>query len=733
MQLRTWCIAWQILAVCWCGVSTAQEKVWLFRDGLAPPTIVRGHDDDFAAERLQAWLKGATGVDVAVRMADRDPLPKEGLVILVGSADSNQWMSKVVSGARLDADQNRLTDQGYLARSLRYDGRDWLVLAGGGRDGAIHAVVDLINWHLNQSDDRKGVWFAPLDTSQVPRHRYRWLWTWDNRMDWGGPGKVVTRMGGGKYEKQPEAFLIDYKRCVDYMVDHKFNGLIIWGFLRDSHGGVEASQELCRYADRRGVRILPGVGTSGYAGYYYQGDHPFNADTWLTEHPELCSIDKDGKPRNAPCPSKKANQEWLDRGAEWMFENFEIGGVNLEMGDFFVCYCDGCKEARQAIPSDEPDYYKDMAVSHMVTLETMRRLAPEAWLSYATYTGYSAEMAKTPPQFLSMIPEDSICQWTFTSMARKWPAEILPMARHNIGYLHWCNTSTNTEGDFYLEQVRDICLKAASVGCEGLDTYGELPDSLPNAEIFYLAWEAFLWDPEMTVEEFAKTRLARLYGGPDSALALLEIIPLIQTAKGRQSLANCERAVALARNARSSASSDGHQRWDGLIERLDADLTAVRVAAENRARRKADAQKGEKLAIAGFKASDEEKEKGWLAAKAIDGSVEEPAGYWLTSHTSPKDAWIEIELAEPGKVNLVSVFHQLNPGHYRSLDYNISVRASGKWKPVVNVTDNDLAGWAGHRFDTVETDAVRLEITRSAYGARMGVGEIEVRLLEENE
>ncbi len=56
---------------------------------------------------------------------------------------------------------------------------------------------------------------------------------------------------------------------------------------------------------------------------------------------------------------------------------------------------------------------------------------------------------------------------------------------------------------------------------------------------------------------------------------------------------------------------------------------------------------------------------------------------------------------------------------------------NGKWKPVVNVTDNDLAGWAGHRFETVETDAVRLEITRSAYGARMGVGEIEVRLVEE--
>ena len=714
-------------------MAAAQERAWLIRDGVSPPTIVRGDTDDFAAQRLQSWIKEASDAAIDVRIAGQDPLPDKGLTVLVGSAGSNPLISRVAAAAGLDVDPSQLTDQGYLAKSLRHDGRDWLVLAGGGRNGAIHAVVDLINWRLNRDHDQKSLWFEPLDTRQIPKHRYRWLWTWDNRMDWGGPGKAVTRMGGGTYEKQTEAFPIDYKSCVDYMADHKFNGLIIWGFLRDSHGGIQASQELCRYAQRRGVRILPGVGTSGYAGYYYQGDHPFNADTWLAEHPELCSIDKNGKPRGAPCPSKKANQEWLDRGAAWLFQNFQVGGVNLEMGDFFVCYCDDCQQARQAIPSDEPDYYKDMAVSHMVTLKTMRRLAPDAWLSYATYTGYSAEMAKTPPQFLSMIPQDAICQWTFTRMARNWPADVRPMARHNIGYLHWCNTSTNTEDDFYLENVRDICLQAAAVGCEGLDTYGELPDSLPNAEIFYLAWEAFLWNPETTVEQFVETRLGRLYGGPDSARSLIQIIPLVQTRKDRQSLENCERAVKLAQAARETASADGRPHWDRLIACLDAHRQTAQAATEELRKRKADAQKGQQLAIAGVKASDEEKVKDWPAAKAVDGSVDEPAGYWLTGYNSPKTAWIELELAQPGKVNLVSLFHQLNPGHYRSLDYTLSVRVGGKWKTVANVKNNQLAGWAGHRFDTVKTDAVRLEITRSAHRARMGVGEIEVRLVEEDE
>ena len=73
------------------------------------------------------------------------------------------------------------------------------------------------------------------------------------------------------------------------------------------------------------------------------------------------------------------------------------------------------------------------------------------------------------------------------------------------------------------------------------------------------------------------------------------------------------------------------------------------------------------------------------------------------------------------------LFHQLNPAHYRSLDYSISARVAGKWQPLATIKGNQQAGWVAHRFPEVLTDAVRLEITRSAYGDRMGVGEIELR------
>lgn len=708
--------------------SAAEERLHLVRDGQPCVTIVRGTVDDFAAERLARGLTPQGGSGPEVRLSDGRPLPQDGCVVLVGSAESNPLLGKTAAELHLDIGPSTLTDQGYVARRVRHQGRDWLILAGGGRDGAIHAVVDLLNWRL-QGDGRNR-WLTTLDTRQVPRFRYRWLWNWDNRMEWGGPGKAVTVMGGGKYHKPPEAFLIDFKRCVDYMVDHKFNGLILWGFLRDTHGGVEASKELCRYASRRGVRILPGVGTSGYAGYYYEGKNEFNADTWLARHPELRAVERNGKPHAAPCPSKKANQDWLDRGAKWLFDEFQVGGANLEMGDFFVCYCDDCKRARAAIQSDEPDYYKDMAISHMITLKTMRRLKPEAWLSYATYTGYTAAMEKRPPKFLSMIPDDAICQWTLTGMAPRWPADVRPMARHNLGYLHWCNSSTNTEDDFYLDQIQAICRSAAASGFEGLDTYGELSDERPNAELFYLAWEAFLWDPAMSIERFVDERLGPLYGGVQAARVVPQVMRLVATRGLREQADNVTKARQLVQSARELASSDGCLRWDRLDKYLERQEQSMRAKREEQDRRRAAAQAGRKIAVRSVKASDEDAERKWFAAKAVDNNVDEPSGYWLTRRTNPKLAWLELSLAQPSRINRVVLFHQLNAGHYRSLDYTISVRQDGRWKPVVSVRNNQEPGWVTHVLEPVTTDAVRLEITRSAHAARMGIGEIELRVVE---
>jgi hypothetical protein len=248
--------------------------------------------------------------------------------------------------------------------------------------------------------------------------------------------------------------------------------------------------------------------------------------------------------------------------------------------------------------------------------------------------------------------------------------------------------------------------------------------------MFYLAWEAFLWDPDMTIQQFVDERLGRLYGGPEAARAWIDIIPLVRTRKDRENPDNCAKARELAESARKVASPQGQGRWERLIAYLDRHERAARDRIAEHRRRETAARAGEKIAVVSVKASDEDRNKSWLATKVVDGNVDEPAGYWLTGYNSPRQAWIELTLAEPSKINRVVLFHQLNPGHYRSLDYTVSVRVDGRWQSVVEVENNQQAGWIAHPFDAVVTDAARLEITRSAYGNRMGVGEIELRMVE---
>jgi len=714
--------------------AQAEERLWLTRNGEPGATLIGGGQDEYAVERLQRWF--AERANVALRTAPADParIPAAGTVILLGSAASNPMVAQLSQVLGLNLDPSDLTEQGYVARRLEHEGRQWLILAGGGRDGVIHAVADLMNLHLNAADG--DVWVGALNTRQVPCLKYRWFWNWDNRMEWGGGGSVVlvpaSVEGGSVSTKSTAAFLTDCKRCIDYMADHKFNGLILWGLLRDSHGGLEAAQEVCRYAARRGVRILPGVGTSGYNGYYYEGKNRFNIDHWLAQHPHLRAVKEDGAPYAALCPSKPANIRWLDDGAEWLFENLEIGGVNLEMGDFLVCYCQGCRQARAAIESSEPDYYKDMALSHSATLEKMRRLAPHAWLSYATYTGYTKLMETAPPAFLSMIPDSSICQWTLTGMARNWPADVCPTAKHNIRYLHWTNRSTQTENDFYLQRIHDICRKAAAAGLEGIDTYGELGADRLNVELAYLAWEAFLWQPEMTMDQFAQRYLGRLYGGAAAARELARLVPTIRTRNLRSDASNMAQAIRMAQAARELSTPSGLQRWDKLIANLQRTHDALQERYEGPM-----ARAGRKIPVLSVTASDEDEKRRYLAQNAIDSRIDEPKDCWLTQAITPEKAnqprteWLELRLAKPTKINRVAIFHQIDRRYSRALDYAVSIRRDGKWKPVVTVKDNAHIGWVGHAFDEVTTSAIRLVITRATHWQRMGLGEIEILMSQE--
>jgi len=547
---------------CAAGAEEGSRSIPLIRAGKPVARIVVAPADRAAAAALQRHLRARLGLSLEVvepSAAQRSPSACD---ILLGAAGSNSYLKQVAARHGLEIDPAGLTNDGYVLHTLHEAGGDRVLLAGGGTLGLWSAVGELKNYYLRATGEGPAV--LPAAVREVPTLKHRWFWTWDYRMAWDGrPGGQA--MGSRRsYDKPSDSFVADYKACLDYMAENGLNGLIIWGFISPKHGGEAASREVCRYAVERGVRILPGVGTSAYWGYVVEGDHPYHADTWLRQHPELAAV---RKTRPGLCPSKKANQEWLDEGARWLFENFPIGGVNLEMGDRAVCRCPDCQAARKAIDCDYPDYYKDMAISHRVTLQTMRRLAPDAWLSYATYTGFDERMVQKPPKFLEMIPDDAICQWSLRgdSLDATGAWTVRPMARHNIGYLYYCYGGQNA--DFFLDELQAAAASAERTGMEGLAMYGESPARLPPAGLSYLAFREFCFHPGMSREEFTRKRLSPLYGEAWTS-RLWTAIELVGKPTQRSQPGNTAKALAIARAASEEAPPHARPHWQALADYL---------------------------------------------------------------------------------------------------------------------------------------------------------------------
>jgi hypothetical protein len=100
---------------------------------------------------------------------------------------------------------------------------------------------------------------------------------------------------------------------------------------------------------------------------------------------------------------------------------------------------------------------------------------------------------------------------------------------------------------------------------------------------------------------------------------------------------------------------------------------------------------------------------------------------WATERNNPEEAWVEIRWPKPYRIGRVRLYHQMD-AQYRSLDYTIEYWDNGKWAPVegMPIKDNQVQGWREHEFAPVTTDRLRVRITRSMYGNRMGLGEMEV-------
>lgn len=386
-----------------------------------------------------------------------------------------------------------------------------------------------------------------------------YFWTWDHSTNWMLDDPGLLNFGcANKYLKRPETYIEDYRRLTDFAAGLGVKGVLIWGFLRDSHGGVESARAVADYAARRGVAITPGIGTTHYGGVYYEGEHPYNLETFLAAHPEAQMMAEDGTrmPRSA-CATYPGFVDWLQESCRWLFDEFNIGGANIENGDFLVCHDPGCKAFAEDWPADDPDFFRFQAMSYLPAVEALRDRLADNLVTWATYTGFvpareatakysPAQMSCLRPAMIDRIAPESIGQWTLSGMVRPaplpltdylddgapeavfdnpgWPRDLQAPAARNVGFLHHASQWSHVPRyDQAVSSIKEACLRAWQCGLEGVSIHGEVsPIHIPWA-LNYLAFSHFIHWPDDSLRAFGRKTLGPVLGSDDEGEAFAEV------------------------------------------------------------------------------------------------------------------------------------------------------------------------------------------------------------------
>lgn len=496
---------------------------------------------------------------------------------------------------------SRQPEGAYTLEVTREDAVPLVQVQGGPFSGTIYGVEELVQ-RLGNADER-GVTLPRGTHTFTPGLAYRTFWTWDHSTNWDLEQIGQQEIGVfNPYGKPPNGFLADYARLVDFMSRNRISAVVIYGFFRDSHGGVEAARELCRYANERGVRILPGIAINAYGGVYWEGDHQFNLANWLKQHPDLAADMEHGVgfqlkdldfPLNFPrgdytvsgCPSRPENQAWMADAVAWLAETCAIGGINIESGDYGVCGCALCTGRRAAREdasrrgiATESWSHADMADFYPRLFAAARSHAnrKDLWL----YSELQWDNLLDAEAFSSLraLPDDGIYQHTLN---RSYWNQV--QNRLTPEYVRALPTSTNVFRAQFASQwngsratdrykfngpdFAELAWKARDCGLQGLTVWGEASAYHVPVELSYLAFARFTYDPSLTWDAFLREEIAPRLGGEAAARRYLEIVALLDSEAGLSQ----EQLRSLRQEGLDGArqvADDVSRRWVWLADRI---------------------------------------------------------------------------------------------------------------------------------------------------------------------
>lgn len=413
----------------------------------------------------------------------------------------------------------------------------------------------------------------------------RLLWTWDHVVQWSAlRGGSHDWGASNEYDRTAADFVAEYGQLLRWCGAHGIEGMVIWGLLRDNHGGVEAATRVCEIGRECGVKVLAGVGLNAYGGAYYEGASPWSLTHHLQAHPELYALNAEGQPHvwqspgNCPqpfhhaCPSRRENQEYCADSLRWLMEAVPLDGVQVEAGDTYCCHCPLCRERRQYPVSALS--WEDMALMYPLAAEAVWSVRPEALVVLETYShpqpvpgepvpGFGGGSPPWAAECLDCFPRGATVQWVADHFApprgtKEWTAA----ARAPMGFAgqimraHLATWWMGRGDEVAVHWLAEMARRSLESGFDGLSIFGDKSPFHTGNELNYLALadlgsEA---NPTADLESFLERVAGPLLGGPDAARRYLYLA---------QALDDPERLPAAIAEARKEAAC----REDRVAER----------------------------------------------------------------------------------------------------------------------------------------------------------------------
>ncbi len=412
--------------------------------------------------------------------------------------------------------------------------------------GAIHAVAAATDTPAASKP-------TPRVEPGGPTIKTRMFWTWDHATEWmiNQPG-AQTYGSCNYYTRTTGSFEGDYTRLLEFCGRHHIDAVIVWGLLRDHHGGVESVKRLCDVAAKNGVRLLCGVGLCCYGGVYYEGNSPYSLDLRLQKHPELKAFKASGEPLEFgvpvmgdkkfyhACPSRKDNQEYIAESLQWLFKNVPLAGVQIEAGDTGVCQCKLCRERRRH-PTGVFSW-EDLALLHPIAIRAVRDAKPDAWICCETYSHPEPHSGEAHPEFgdgktawadecLAKLPDGVFIQWVYDFLNKRAPKQTwtragnLDRKRHrHVLRAHYGTYWNGIRGEPAIEEIAKMAQESTAHGADILSLFGEISPFQTGAELNYLALENFgsAANPKASLDVFLRDIAGPLLGGEAHAHAFLK-------------------------------------------------------------------------------------------------------------------------------------------------------------------------------------------------------------------